>query len=73
MPDFKEMLNDVEKLAHKDLGTMISFRDLLEDIAALLNDIDRNCQQHIRWVDVVFATLLLLNLMTTVAIYNMIR
>lgn len=73
MADFKQMIEDVDKLAHKDLGTAISFRDMLEDIASLLNSIEYNSRRRTRWIDVIVVTLLLLNLMTTVALYNLIR
>lgn len=73
MADFKQMIEDVDKLVHKDLDTAISFRDLLEDIASLLDSIEYNSRQRTRWIDVIVVTLLLLNLMTTIAIYNLIR
>ena len=69
MSNFKQMIEDVEKLAHKDLGTMISFRDLLEDIAGLLSDIDYNCRPRIRAIDIVMLFLLALNTLTIAAIY----
>lgn len=73
MSNFKEMLNDVEALAKKDLGTSVAFRDLLETVACYLNDIDRQASKPIRVIDIVILMLLLFNLMTTLAVYMMVR
>ena len=73
MTNFKEMLDDVEALAKKDLGTSVAFRDLLETIACYLNDIDNQASKPVRVIDIVILTCLLLNLMTTWAVYMMVR
>ena len=71
--EFKDLLDDVEALAKKDLGTSVAFRDLLETVACYLNDIDRQASKPIRVIDIVILMFLLINLMTTLALYNLIR
>ena len=73
MTKFKDLLDDVEALAKKDLGTSVAFRDLLETVACYLNDIDKQASKPLRVIDVVILMLLLFNLMTTMAVYTMVR
>lgn len=70
---FQAMLDDVEARAKKDLGTAVVFRDLLEDIAGYLNNIEQHTCRQVRVIDLVVILLLVLNLLTTIAVYAMIR
>ena len=73
MTTFQEMLKDVKEVANKDLETSVAFRDLLETVACYLNDIDKQASKPIRVIDIVILMFLLLNLMTTMAVYMMVR
>ena len=73
METFKKMLDEVEERAHRDLASSIAFRDLLEAIVSYVNDMDNRINKPFRVIDIVIHMLLLLNLMTTMAVYMMVR
>lgn len=70
--EFKDILKEVEDKTPRDLAESAAFKSLLELLASLLMDIDRNARRTVNVVDIVIITMVILNLITTMALYAMI-
>ena len=70
--EFKDLLKEVEDKTPRDLAESAAFQSLLELLASLLMDIDRNTRRTVNVVDIVIITMVILNLITTMALYAMI-